>query len=145
MLHDLSNMPEEQRKKEYLARLETNLVFIMADVLEQLWTECENINRECGYAMRQDVKRHYNAMKHNLKLLRGETRHLGIQDQIEYGNDADLTCDILYAAVSRTGTDNMMMLRFLEYMMSFPDKIGLDSVRQGSDAFEAIKKKLKIA
>ena len=37
-----------------------------------------------------------------------------------------------------------MLCRFLEYIMSFPDKLGLDSVRQGSDAFNAIKKKLKI-
>lgn len=144
MLHDLSNMPEEQRKKEYLARLETNLCFIMADVMECLFLECEEINRECGYQLRHDSKRQYNAMMHNLKLLRGETKHLDENDQIEFGNDADITCDILYAVVSRTGTDNMMLLRFLEYAMSFPDKLGLDSVRKGSDAFEAIKKKLKI-
>ena len=70
MLHDVTKMSEERRNKEYLARLETNLAFVMADVMEQLWTECENINQECGYTMRNEEKRHYNAMKHNLQRLR---------------------------------------------------------------------------
>ena len=137
-------MSEEEKKKEYLAYLTTNIAFITADVLESMWTECENINRERGYALRQDSKRHYNAMRHNLQLFRGETRYLSLEDQEEFGNDSDLMADLIYAAVSRTGTDNMMLLRFLQYIMSFPDKIGLDSVRKGSDAFEAIKKNLKI-
>lgn len=144
MLHDLTEMSEEQKKMEYLARLETNLVFVFADIMEQLWIECENINRRCGYQMRNEEKRYYNAVKHNLKAFRGVTKQLSIKDQEEFGNDAEITLDILYAAVTRTGTDNMMLLRFLEYMMSFPDRIGLDEVRDGSDAFKAIKKKLKI-
>ena len=143
-LHDLSKMSEEQKKLEYLARLETNLVFVVFDALEQLWTECENINRRCGYQMRNEEKRYYQAVKHNLKMFRGATRQLSEKDQLEFGNDAEITLDVLYAAVTRTGTDNMMMLRFLEYMMSFPDRVGLDSVRDGSDAFKAIKEKLKI-
>ena len=145
MLHDVTKMSEERRNKEYLARLETNLAFVMADVMEQLWTECENINQECGYTMRNEEKRHYNAMKHNLQRLRGVTRTLGEKDQMEFGDDAEITLDLLYAAVTRTGTDTMMMCRFLEYIMSFPDRIGLEKVRRGSDAFEAIKKKLGIA
>ena len=76
MLHDVSKMSEAQRNKEYLARMETNMVFVMADVMEQLWTECENINQECGYTMRNEEKRHYNAMKHNLQRFRGVTRML---------------------------------------------------------------------
>lgn len=144
MLHDVTEMSEERRNLEYLARLETNLVFVMADVMEQLWTECENLNLRCGYAMHNEEKRHYNAIRHNLQRFRGVTRMLSEQDQTEFGDDAEITLDLLYAAVTRTGTDTMMMCRFLEYIMSFPDRIGLDKARKGSDAFEAIKKKLGI-
>lgn len=138
------DMSEEKRNLNNLARLEINLVFVMADVLEQLWTECENLNLRCGYVMHNEEKRHYNAIRHNLQRFRGVTRMLSEKDQVEFGDDAEITLDLLYAAVTRTGTDTMMMCRFLEYIMSFPDRIGLDKARKGSDAFEAIKKKLGI-
>lgn len=144
MLHDITNMSEEQKKMEYLARLETNLVYVFFDVLESLWIECENINRKCGYQMRHEEKRYYNAMMANLRKLRGVTRQIGKEEQEQFGEDADMTLDLLYAAVTRTGKDNFLMCRFLEYMMAWPDKLGLDSVRHGSEAFEGIKKKLGI-
>jgi hypothetical protein len=135
---------DEKRKIEHLAAVETNLVFIFMDILEQLWIECCNLNRQCGLEFKHEQKRSYNNIKHNLQLFRGTSRQLSQDDQMQYGDDADITLDILYAAVSRTGSDNMMLCRFLEYMMSFPDKLGLDSVRKGSEAFEAIKKKLNL-
>ena len=141
-LHDLNAMSEERKKLEYLARLETNLVFVVADLLETLWVECEDVNYRCGYQMRQEEKMHYKAVKHHLRAFRGATRHLDAKDQEEFGNDAELTLDLLYAAVTRTGTDNQLMLRFLQYIMSFPDRVGLDAVRKGGDAFEAIKRAL---
>lgn len=47
-------MTESERRLNHLAAIECNLVYIMADVLEALWTECENLNRRCGYEMRQE-------------------------------------------------------------------------------------------
>lgn len=137
-------MTESERRLNHLAAIECNLVYIMADVLEALWIECENLNRRCGYEMHQEEKRHCKAAIHHIHMIRGVTRQLDATDQDQFGQDADITLDLLYSAVTRTGTDNIMLCRFLEYIMSFPDKLGLDSVRQGSDAFNAIKKKLKI-
>lgn len=139
VLHDLDGMPEWQKNREYLARLLTNLIFVMSDVLEQLWKECEECNYAAGYVMKQEEKRSYNGMMKNLRALRGCTRYLPEAEQVSFGDDAELTLDLLYAAVTRTGTDTVMMHRFLEYIMSFPDKIGLDGVRQGGEAFTAIK------
>lgn len=143
-MKSLESMTEEERRLNHLAAIECNLVYIMADVFEALWTECENLNQRCGYEMRQEEKRHYKAALHHIHMMRGATRMLDTTGQEQFGQDAEITLDLLYAAVSRTGTDNMMLCRFLEYMMSFPDKLGLDSVREGSDAFNAIKKKLQI-
>lgn len=141
-LKDISKMSPERHKLEYLARLETNLVYIMADVLESLWVECENLNYRCGYKMRNEEARYYKAFKANLRKFRMVTRTLDEKEQESFGNDADLTLDLLYAAVTRTGTDNARMLWFLGYIMSFPDRVGLDAVRHGSDAFEGMKAQL---
>ena len=90
--------------------------------------------------MRQEEKRHYNAMIHNLRILRGRTRMLPAEEQESFGRDADLLLDVIYAAVTRTGTDTRIMMRFLDYIMSFPDRVGLDGIRHGGEAFEAVKK-----
>ena len=139
VLHDLEGMPEWQKKREYLARLLTNLTFEVADVLETLWIECEERNAECGYQMRQEEKRHFKAAKYHLKAFRGATRALDTEQQESFGNDAEMLLDLIYAAVTRTGTDDQMMHRFLNYIMSFPDRVGLDGVRKGGEHFEAIK------
>ena len=141
-MHDLTNLSEPMRKREYLARLETNLVFVAADMLETLWRECEDINYQCGYRMRQEEARHFKAVKHHLRAFRSATRHLEGKEQESFGRDAELTLDLLYAAVTRTGTDDRMMHRFLEYIMSFSDRVGLDGIRKGGEAFEAIKKSM---
>lgn len=139
VLHDLDGMPEWQKKREYLARLLTNMTFEVADVLETLWTECEERNRECGYTMRQEQKRHYKAAMYHIRAFRGATRALDEREQESFGRDAEILLDLIYAAVTRTGTDDQMMHRFLNYIMSFPDRVGLDGVRKGGEQFEAIK------
>lgn len=142
VLHDLDGMPEWQRKREYLARLLTNLTFEVADVLETLWMECEDRNRECGYTMRQESKRHYKAAMYHIRAFRGATRALLDKEQESFGRDAEILLDLIYAAVTRTGTDDQLMHKFLTYIMSYPDRVGLDGVRQGGEMFEAVKKAL---
>ena len=127
------------RKREYLARLETNLVFVAADMLETLWRECEDINYQCGYRMRQEEARHFKAVKHHLRAFRSATRHLEGKEQESFGRDAELTLDLLYAAVTRTGTDDTIMTGFLEHIMALPDRVGLDGIRRGGAEFERIK------
>lgn len=139
VLHDLDGMPEWQKKREYLARLLTNLTFEVADVLETLWTECEERNRECGYTMRQEQKRHYKAAMFHTRAFRGATRALDEREQESFGRDAEILLDLIYAAVSRTGTDDQLMHKFLTYIMSYPDRVGLDGVRKGGEMFEAVK------
>lgn len=142
VLHNLDGMPEWQRKREYLARLLTNLTFEVADVLETLWMECEDRNRECGYTMRQESKRHYKAAMHHIRAFRRATCALDDREQESFGRDAEILLDLIYAAVTRTGTDDQLMHKFLTYIMSYPDRVGLDGVRQGGEMFEAVKKAL---
>ena len=53
-----------------------------------------------------------------------------------------MLADVMYAAVSRTGTDDSIMYEILEYIMQRPDRVGLDGVRKGGEAFERIKKEM---
>lgn len=142
LLHDLEGMPEWQKKREYLARLLTNLTFEVVDVLETLWTECEDANRECGYAMKDKYNHHFELAKKHIRIIRSATLGMSEDQQESFGRDSELLVDLIYAAVTRTGTNDQMMHRFLEYIMSFPDRVGLDGVRKGGEAFEAVKKAL---
>lgn len=139
ILHDMSNMPEWQQKREYLARLLTNLTFEVVDVLETLWVECEDANQACGYAMKDKYTHHFELAKKHIHIIRSATLGMDAGQQESFGNDAELLLDLIYAAVTRTGTEDQMMHRFLEYIMSFPDRVGLDGVRKGGEAYEAIK------
>lgn len=142
VLHELDGMPEWQKKREYLARLLTNMTFEVADVLETLWMECEERNRECGYTMRQEQKRHYKAAMFHIRAFRGATRALEDKEQESFGRDAEILLDLIYAAVTRTGTDDTIMRGFLEHIMAQPDRVGLDGVRKGGEMFEEIKMRL---
>ena len=144
MLHDKSNMGPNRLKVEYMAYLNNNLLFLLADVLECQLMECEKTNRDAGYQLRHEQKRYLNGAIQNLRKLRGETRHLTVDEQESYGNDAEMIGDLIYAAVSRTGKTNDKMVDFIQYIMSFPDTLGLDDFRKyGGEAFNAILRSIK--
>ena len=128
------------KKRAHCAALLTNLFFLTADLLETIGTECEEMNEELGLRLRRREAQHYElAMKH-IKHFRSATRGLDKDAQGQFGNDAELLADLVYAAVSRTGTDDTIMYGFLEHIMQHPDRVGLDGVRRGGDAFECIKR-----
>lgn len=136
MLHDIEKLTGRARDVERLARIQTNIVFVLADCLERALVECEETNREAGYQLRQDCKRYYKAALHNITRFRSATRELDEDAQFAIGDDADLMYDYIYTTVSRTGQDNIMLRKFHEHIKSFPDLLGLDYVRKGSESFK---------
>lgn len=138
-LNDITGMPIWQQKREYLTRLLTNLTFEVADVLETLFVEMESVNAECGYQLHNEEKRHFKAAMHHVKAFRGATRLMDVESQESFGDDAEMLLDLIYAAVTRTGSDNAVMEKILTDIMQLPDRVGLDGVRQGGAVFEAIK------
>lgn len=139
VLHDLDGMPEWQKKREYLASLLTNLTFEVVDVLETLWVECEDANQACGYAMKDKYTHHFELAKKHIQIIRSATLGMDAGQQESFGRDAEILLDLIYAAVTRTGTDDQLMHKFLTYIMSYPDRVGLDGVRKGGEMFEAVK------
>lgn len=136
----MRQLTEFQAKRQHLAALMLNLFFLVADTLETIGTECEDINAECGYKMHKKESNHYiYAMKH-IRALRSATRGLDSASQEAFGNDAEMLGDLLYAAISRTGTDNNKMIEFLRYIMQYPDRVGLDGVHRGGEVLQAIRR-----
>lgn len=132
---------EPMMKRAHLAALFTNLFFLTADMLETIGMEFEELNAEVGYRLPKREQNHFDlAMKH-IKALRGMTKKLDSETQEQFGSDAELLADVMYAAVSRTDTDDSKMYEILEYIMQKPDRVGLDGVRKGGELFESIKMK----
>lgn len=140
MMHDVTKIPKEQAKREYLARLMTNVLYVFIDCLESMYVETEQVNRKCGYQLRHEEKHSFNKIFAEVKKIRRITRELPESEQVSYGDDADQLLDLVYLAVTRTGTDNQLMHRFIEYVGSFPDRLGLDEAREGGETFKALKK-----
>lgn len=132
--------PEEIKKRQY-AKLMTNMLFVVADCLESLMVECDEANRDAGFVIIQEAKRNLNKARQGIKSVRTMTRQLPVEDQISFGDDGEITLDLLMAALSRTGTRTDMMVRFIEYIMTFPDRVGLDEFRvHGGETFNGIIK-----
>lgn len=138
---DSTGVPEWAKKRHYLAAMLTNFVFEVADVLECLFIECSDAAKECGLQFSKQQKNHFEFAQKHIKAFRSSTAKLDKDAQLSFGQDTDVLADLIYAAVTRTGEDDQMMQNFLEYIMSYPDKVGLDGVRKGGELFESIKMK----
>lgn len=135
-------VPEWQLKREYYASILTNLLFEVADVLETLFVECSDAYKDCTFQFTKEQKNHFKFAHKHIKDLRSFTKKLDPETQVKFGDDAEIIADLIYAAVSRTGTDDDVMRGFLEHIMQQPDKLGLDGIRKGGALFEEIKLKL---
>ena len=136
-------MTGRERDIEILSRILTNILFVMADCTERCMVECEEINRQAGYGLRQHMKRYFKAAMFNIRRFRGATREIDEDSQYQIGEDADLMYDFIFAAISRTGKDNFNLLKFFEYVMSYPDLLGLDAVRLGGESFKAVREQIE--
>ena len=133
---------EPMQKRAHLAALLTNLFFLTADMLETIGMECEEINAEIGLRLRKKESNHFELALKHIKALRSATRGLDRDMQEQFGNDAELLADVVYAAVSRTGTDDNRMYEILKHIMQSPDRVGLDGIRKGGEAYQRIKREL---
>lgn len=135
-------VPEWVAKREYYASIMTNLLFEVADVLETLFVECQDAYEDCTFTFTKQQKNHMKLAHKHIKVMRSFTRVLPADAQEKFGDDAEIIADLIYATVSRTGTDDNIVRGFLEHIMQQPDKLGLDGIRKGGALFEEIKMRL---
>jgi len=113
----------------------TNIVYILADVLETNLMDMEQEYRRHGYALRHEAKRQFNAAIHAIRSLKADiSRKCTPSEQENFGSDADMVNALLLMLLDRTGDDDMQAFKFFDYIKSFPSKLGLDLQVDGAFA-----------
>lgn len=115
----------------------TNLLYVLADMLEMMLMDTSEKYKAIGYTLRQDVKRNYNAVIKCMKNLRFDVRRCRETTQDAVGNDSDMLMAILLMLIDRTGDDDMELFKFYNYIKMFPSKKIFD-VSRCDDAFKYI-------
>lgn len=103
----------------------TNIVFVLADVLEANLINMQEEFKKNGFELRNEVKRNFNAALYNIKKLRKEINHCGTETQENYGNDADMLNAMMLMIIDRCGDDDMFHFKLYNYIKSFPSKLNL--------------------
>ena len=116
----------------------TNIVFVLADVLEANLINMQEEFKKNGFELRHEVKRNFNAALYNIKKLRKEINHCRTETQENYGNDADMLNAMMLMIIDRCGDDDMFHFKLYNYIKSFPSKLnlGIDMDNAFSHIFE---------
>lgn len=85
--------------------LHNAMMFAMIDMAEGEMLDVEQIAERNGMMMQHEVKRAWNNIKHNIKLLRGYTRTCPTEEQEAIGNSSDLYRLFLWRLVSICSAD----------------------------------------
>ena len=98
---------EAKSEKKYPPELilHNAMMFAMFDMAEGEMVDVEQIAERNGMMMQHEVKRAWNNIKHNLKLLRGYTRSCPVEEQEAIGNSSDLYRLFLWRLVSICSAD----------------------------------------
>jgi Skp family chaperone for outer membrane proteins len=116
-----------------------NAFFVLVDVLETNLMNLEQALKKAGYKLRHEDKRNYNTAITALRKLRRTTNENTLQEQQDYGTDADMTNALLMTFIDRVGDDDAMAYKIYEYLKSYPSKLNLDT--DFDWAFEHVFKK----
>lgn len=111
--------------------IHSNLMFLLADVLEVTMMDTQNLLNKDGYELKHEAKRNFKAALANLRRL----RHISIdgcseRTQNGFANDSDRMYEFIKMLIDRVGEDDANMKNFYEYIQSHPSQcnmIHLDS------------------
>ena len=79
-----------------------------------------------GKRLRYESKRNFNTALHGLRCLKSELKPSPQQEQIDYGNDADILNALLLTILDRTGDDDMQSFRLYNYIKAMPSRLHLE-------------------
>ena len=100
--------------------VKTNLLFTLIDVVETLLMEMEKDMRLRGRAMQYSMKRDFNTTIHGVRRLKAELKHIGMNVQEAFGNDADILYALLLLIVDRVGADDFIAFKLYNYIKAMP-------------------------
>lgn len=104
----------------------TNIVFVLADVLESNLINMQEEFKKNGFELRHEAKRSFNTALANIKKLRREVDRCSESTQDNFGKDSDMLNAIMLMIIDRCGDDDMFHFKLYNYIKSFPSKLNLD-------------------
>jgi len=118
----------------------SNLLFVMADVLETNLMDARELLRKDGQDYRQQDKRNFNTAIHAIKCLKHEITRIPEEEQEDFGRDSDMIYQFIRLLISRCGADDMKLFKFFNYVKSFPSILDM---RVDDTVFNNINQKKK--
>lgn len=106
--------------------VKTNLLFTLIDVVETLLMEMERDMRLRGRTMQYSMKRDFNTTIHGVRRLKAELKHIGMNVQEAFGNDADILYALLLLIVDRVGADDLIAFKLYNYIKAMPSSHHLE-------------------
>ena len=104
----------------------TNIVFVLADVLESNLINMQEEFKNNGFELRHEAKRSFNTALANIKKLRREVDRCSESTQDNFGKDSDMLNALMLMIIDRCGDDDMFHFKLYNYIKSFPSKLNLD-------------------
>lgn len=104
----------------------TNIVFVLADVLESNLINMQEELKKNGFELRHEAKRSFNTALANIKKLRREVDRCSESTQDNFGKDSDMLNALMLMIIDRCGDDDMFHFKLYNYIKSFPSKLNLD-------------------
>lgn len=104
------------------ANTHSNLLFVMADIIDTLMRDVQQLLRKDGFTLRQECRRDFNAAIYNLRKLRRHIDHCQESTQECFGNDSDHLYEFIKLLIDRCGEDDEIMFKFYNYIKQFPSK-----------------------
>ena len=121
-------MTKAQEEALYQANIRLTVLYLLPDVCETIMKDFLDYRKKAGAGgLKFEQKRAWNALFKNVTTLR-ETMKIHSEDvQASYGDVCDVLHDLIMLAIDRCGErDFQTMLRFIDYIQSFPSKRNIE-------------------
>lgn len=79
----------------YTAKFQTNLLFVLADVMELALMDCNESCKAIGKELRYEDRMHFNRAIKEVRLIRRHLDHTSEKNQLDYGDSADEIYELL--------------------------------------------------
>lgn len=107
------------------ARIKTNFMYLMGDMMETALMDMDDALKDAGVEMVTEQRKKFDAAVKRIRSLRKAVTNIPKGQQIAYGNDSDMLYQFLLLLIDRCGEDDHLLLKFYEYIESFPAQLGL--------------------
>lgn len=126
-----------------LSLMSTNIVFLLADMLEAALVESIDINRKAGYELRYIDKHYVNTALHNIKLFRGSTKKCEETTQLELARDSEAWLQFMWMFTDRFSDKAEKIKEIYDLVEREPSHLHIDFGEEAKGAFDFLNEALK--